>query len=60
MYAVIGQPPALLSTSFSPVTLGIVRSLSDPLSEYVASSLIGIHSHDPPQFLTSAALNLRI
>src|SRR5215475_3548505 len=54
MYAVLGQPRALLSIAFSPVTLGTVRSFSHPLPEFVATGIVGNHSHDPPPLPVSA------
>jgi hypothetical protein len=54
MYAVLGQPGGLLSISFSPVTLGTVELFSRPVSEFVTSSIVGSHSHDPPQLPASA------
>jgi len=61
MYAVLGQPAALMSTSFSPKTLAIVQSFSDPLFKFVASNSVGNHSHDPPKLSVSAmVLTLRI
>src|SRR5215471_7154461 len=48
MYAVLGQPRALMSISFTPETFGTVQSFDHPLSESVPSSIVGNHSHDPP------------
>ena len=61
MYAVLGQPGPPLSASFSPVTLGTVEVFRHPLSVFVASSIVGNHSHDPPQLPVPAMeLALRI
>ena len=61
MYAVLGQPPALLSVSFSPATLGMVQPFSDSVSESAAKGKVGNHSHDPPKLPASAtAQGLRV
>lgn len=60
MYAVLGQPAALLGISFSPVTLAIVPSFSNSLSESAASIMVGSHSHDPPKLRSAMVLALRI
>ena len=61
MYAVLGQPPAQLSISFSPATLGMVQSFRDPISEFAAKNKVGSHSHDPPKLAVFAtARNLRV
>jgi len=61
MYAVFGQPPALLSISSSLRTLGIVQSFRNPISEFAAKNIVGNHSHDPPKLTASAtARNLRV
>jgi hypothetical protein len=49
MYAVLGQPTALLIISFSPATLGIVQSFRDPISEFAAKNIVRNHAHDPPK-----------
>jgi len=61
MYAVFGQPPALLSISSSLRTLDIVQSFRNPIFEFAAKNMVGNHSHDPPKLTASAtARNLRV
>lgn len=59
MYAALGQPAALLDISFSPMTVAIVQSFGNSLSES-AASMVGSHSHDPPESRSAMVLALRI